>query len=336
MKTRKPFVKAFVFFIVLIKLISIIIINQQWCFNSFTQSCDSESLNLINLNNQNKKLTQKLPTSIIIGVAKCGTGTLLEFIAQHPNVAGDGYKDIHFFNIDSNYKRGLEWYRQQMPFSSDNQITIEKTPAYFRHSNTPKRVYAMNPKIKLVVIVCDPVRRAVSCYMQRKIGRYFPKLNLLLEKNLSDSENFRELFYDNLKVGWERECDVFPYGLYYDQIKNWLKYFALNQILIINGDQFRKEPSIAIEKLQSFLNLKQIIRRENFVFDESKGFFCLKNPTKESEFKCMSSSDGVNHKGRKHPEIDQAILNDVREKYYKSSNTNFFKLINVTSPWWPV
>jgi len=320
-----------VYFVILIIPIIILLIDQKQIQNLFTQSSNSELLNtIIPVAN----LSQKLPSAIIIGVAKCGTGTLLEFIAQHPNVVGDGYKDVHYFNIESNYKKGLDWYRSQMPFSNEKQITIEKTPAYFRDYYTPERVHAMNPSIKLVVIVCDPVPRAVSCYLQRKVGGYCPQLNSLVKKNLSDSENFRELYYDNLKVGWKNVCNVFKYGLYYEQIKHWLKYFPIEQILILNGDQFKKEPSIAIDKLQSFLNLKQLITKEHFVFNQTKGFYCLINAAIRSEFKCMSS-EGVDQKGRKHPEIDPDILKELRNNYYKSSNINFFKLINET-PWWPI
>ena len=52
-----------------------------------------------------------------------------------------------------------------MPFSYKNQITLgEKTPGYFRTSFVPKRVFDMNPKIKLIIIIREPVERKVSSY----------------------------------------------------------------------------------------------------------------------------------------------------------------------------
>lgn len=39
--------------------------------------------------------------------------------------------EVHFFDRDENYWRGLEWYRKKMPHSFKGQITIEKSPSYF-------------------------------------------------------------------------------------------------------------------------------------------------------------------------------------------------------------
>lgn len=39
--------------------------------------------------------------------------------------------EVHFFDRDVNYNKGLEWYRMQMPHSYQGQITIEKSPSYF-------------------------------------------------------------------------------------------------------------------------------------------------------------------------------------------------------------
>ena len=57
-----------------------------------------------------------------------------------------------------------------------------------------------------------------------------------------------------------------------------------------------------MEKLQSFLGLETLLRKEHFVFNQVKGFFCLKHPI-TSEIKCMG-----NDKGRSHPKINEANL----------------------------
>ena len=63
-----------------------------------------------------------------------------------------------------------------------DQITIEKTPAYFVSPRVPSRVRKMNESVKLLVIVRDPVERAISDYMQ---VRYFvAHLDSLLRNNL--------------------------------------------------------------------------------------------------------------------------------------------------------
>ena len=67
---------------------------------------------------------------LIIGVRKCGTRALLEMLNLHPRIQ-KAAGEVHFFDRDENYLKGLEWYRRKMPHSFRGQITIEKSPSYF-------------------------------------------------------------------------------------------------------------------------------------------------------------------------------------------------------------
>lgn len=53
-----------------------------------------------------------------------------------------------------------------MPKALDGQIVMEKTPRYFVTVETPPSVHAMSPDVKLIVVVRDPVTRAISDYTQ--------------------------------------------------------------------------------------------------------------------------------------------------------------------------
>lgn len=59
-----------------------------------------------------KHQSRKLPKAIIIGVKKCGTRALLEFLRAHPDVRATG-PEPHFF--DKHYDKGLDWYRYVKP-----------------------------------------------------------------------------------------------------------------------------------------------------------------------------------------------------------------------------
>lgn len=60
----------------------------------------------------------------------------------------------------------FHYFRKNMPPTLEGQITIEKTPSYFVMREVPQRVYQMNPAMKLLVVVRDPVTRAISDYTQ--------------------------------------------------------------------------------------------------------------------------------------------------------------------------
>uniref|UniRef100_A0AC34GIQ5 Sulfotransferase domain-containing protein n=1 Tax=Panagrolaimus sp. ES5 TaxID=591445 RepID=A0AC34GIQ5_9BILA len=108
---------------------------------------------------------RRLPDALIIGVRKGGTRALLDAMALHPQIKA-ARREVHFFDQNETYSQGIEWYRQQMPFSHPGQLTIEKTPAYFASSITPSRVYQLNKNMKLILILRDPVIRTISDFTQ--------------------------------------------------------------------------------------------------------------------------------------------------------------------------
>ena len=50
--------------------------------------------------------------------------------------------------------------------SIDGQITMEKTPGYFVDAKSPRRVRALNPLMQLILVVRNPITRALSDYAQ--------------------------------------------------------------------------------------------------------------------------------------------------------------------------
>lgn len=112
-----------------------------------------------------KNLKQSLPQCIIIGVRKAGTRAVLEYLTLNDRIR-KADNEVHFFDNDAAYARGLEYYRNQMPYTTAGQIGIEKSPAYFVTARVPERIRTMNASIKLILIVRDPVTRLISDYTQ--------------------------------------------------------------------------------------------------------------------------------------------------------------------------
>ena len=111
---------------------------------------------------QKRGCERRFPQAVIAGTKKGGTTTLKYFLSYHPDVAM-ATKEMKFFN--SNYKKGLEWYRESMPYSTANMQTIEKTPGYFVGHSIPDRIDTLLPDAKIVIIMRDPVKRAISDFV---------------------------------------------------------------------------------------------------------------------------------------------------------------------------
>ena len=106
---------------------------------------------------------RRLPNAIIAGFSKCGTRALIWFLSRS-DVIKAAEPELHFF--DRNYENGLDWYRDQFPPRLEREIGIEKTPGYMTDEQSAERIYRMNSSLKIITIVCEPVRKVVSQYTQ--------------------------------------------------------------------------------------------------------------------------------------------------------------------------
>ncbi|NWH60102.1 HS3S1 sulfotransferase, partial [Geococcyx californianus] len=253
-----------------------------------------------------------LPQTIIIGVRKGGTRALLEMLSLHPDIAA-AESEVHFFDWEDHYRNGLQWYINQMPLSYPHQITLEKTPAYFTSPKVPERVYYMNQSVRLLLILRDPSERVLSDYTQvfynhMQKHKPYPSIEQFLIK---DGE---------LNVDYK----AINRSLYYIHMQNWLKYFPLDHIHIVDGDKLIKDPFPEIEKVERFLKLSPQINASNFYFNKTKGFYCLRDSGRE---RCLHES-----KGRAHPQVDTRLLEKLHE-YFHEPNKKFFELVGRTFDW---
>ncbi|XP_064653026.1 heparan sulfate glucosamine 3-O-sulfotransferase 5-like [Lineus longissimus] len=262
--------------------------------------------------------TRKLPQCIIIGVRKGGTRALLDFLEVHPGIKSAG-REIHFFDTDENYNLGLDWYRSMMPPSSPGQITIEKTPKYFVSPRVPERIAKMNGSIKLILIVRDPLERSISDFAQ-------------LKKSGKGPREFEGAAINYTTGNVTSKFRPILYSLYYVHLRHWLKHFKLEQMLVLNSENFVKNPTNTLSQIETFLNLKHVLTREQFYFNETKGFYCLKEQTglrgkKRKQAGCMGSFKGIEH-----PNISAVVSEKIRT-FFRPFNEVFFKTIGEDFHW---
>ncbi|XP_059892232.1 heparan sulfate glucosamine 3-O-sulfotransferase 3A1-like [Gadus macrocephalus] len=256
--------------------------------------------------------TKKLPQALIIGVKKGGTRALLEFLRVHPDIRAVG-AEPHFF--DRNYENGLEWYRELMPKTLEGQITMEKTPSYFVTREAPARISAMSRDTKLIVVVRDPVTRAISDYTQT------------LSKK-PDIPSFESLTFKNRTTGLiDTSWSAIQIGIYAKHLDNWLQYFPMGQILFVSGERLISDPAGELGRVQDFLGLKRIITDKHFYFNQTKGFPCLKKAEGSSKPHCLGKT-----KGRTHPNINPEVVQRLRD-FYRPFNMKFYQMTGHNFGW---
>ncbi|XP_006973587.1 heparan sulfate glucosamine 3-O-sulfotransferase 3A1 [Peromyscus maniculatus bairdii] len=256
--------------------------------------------------------SKQLPQAIIIGVKKGGTRALLEFLRVHPDVRAVG-AEPHFF--DRSYHKGLAWYRDLMPKTLEGQITMEKTPSYFVTREAPARISAMSKDTKLIVVVRDPVTRAISDYTQTLSKR-------------PDIPSFESLTFRNRSAGLiDTSWSAIQIGLYAKHLEPWLRHFPLGQMLFVSGERLVSDPAGELRRVQDFLGLKRIITDKHFYFNQTKGFPCLKKAEGSGKPHCLGKT-----KGRAHPAIAREVLRQLRD-FYRPFNRKFYQMTGRDFGW---
>lgn len=305
--------------LITIGVLSIILITvsclQSGAFNQSTVCNLSKESPVFSSNNNLKypHTKRRLPQCIIIGARKAGTRALLVYLGIHPDIITHG-EELHFFDEDDFYNQSLEAYRRKMPFSFKNQITIEKTPSYFTTPEVPERVYRMNSTIKLLLILRDPVERTISDYLQVALSK---------EKKHKHVETFEEKVLER-DGSINRSYKGISRSVYHRHMERWLEFFKLSQIHIVDGENLVADPYSELYQVEDFLGIEHKIREDNFYFNQSKGFFCVRTEILQ---KCLSES-----KGREHPDIDPRVLKKLRN-FFRPRNEKLFKMINRRFDW---
>lgn len=115
---------------------------------------------------------------------------------------------------------------------------MEKTPSYLITKEAPKRVHNMNPKTKKLIVVRDPITRAISDYSQasskKKNIKKFEQLCFI-----NGSYEIVDTTYGPIRI-----------GIYFKFVERWLQYFPLSQFLFVSGERLILDPAAEMNRVQ--------------------------------------------------------------------------------------
>ena len=194
------------------------------------------------------------PDFLILGVPKGGTTSLFAWLREHPKIWGHPRKELHFF--DGDYHFGERWYCAQFPrFTNGSGILRgEATPNMFSHPQAPARITRLIPHVKAVVLLRDPVKRAVSWiqHLQRLEG-----LQGSVESWLSQElDILQSLDADALTRSERVGTGALQDSLYDLHLKRWQTCLAdPRQLLLISSEQLFHDPESQLSAVLGFLGL---------------------------------------------------------------------------------
>ncbi|MGX4585824.1 sulfotransferase domain-containing protein [Paenibacillus chitinolyticus] len=246
------------------------------------------------------------PAFLIIGTQKGGTTSLYHDLTQHPGIKSAAVKEVHFF--DEQYHFGYDWYKKNFPPDlPEGSITGEASPYYLFHPQTPGRVCAWLPDVKLIALLRNPIDRAYSHY-QMMVRRGLEPMSFL--EALQAERSRVEEEYDRMSREprfTSQNCSIYSYlkrGLYAEQLERWYRYFPKDQILVMSSETLFRNPAESYRNVLAFLDMP---------LWEPGGYASLN----ESEY-------------------DRLIPKDTMEwlrNYYAEPNRRLFELIGEAYDW---
>lgn len=198
-----------------------------------------------------------LPNTFLIGAQKAATTSFYNWLSQHPEICAPiAVKDYAFFTRDEYYSKGpehlSEFYTEEY---SGEKIVMQGSVHYIYFEEALARIKDFNPEAKFILILRNPVERAISAY------EYAVKFNYeyLEIEEAFDKEQVR-LTDDDVRV--RSELTYKHHGLYFKQILVFLKYFRKEQIKIILFDDVAAQPLRVLKNTFAFLEVDQDFKPE--------------------------------------------------------------------------
>lgn len=276
--------------------------------------------------NKNKSLW--LPDFIIVGAMKAGTTTLMRYLVRNPQICIPDY-EVHFFDDDKNYEKGLEWYSSHFSQSERIKAIGEKTPTYSYDPKVAERIYKALPDTKLVWLFRNPVDRTYSNYIHALL-RGTEKFSF--KEALKKEE---ERIEKNIFKGYKRR------SIYAEQVERFLEYYPQEKMHFIIFENFIQNPDKELQRLFEFLEVGNNLKSEKSEsIKANQSYVPFSVPLQYYSYKFWGDSlphKVINYFNRLFSSTVPPLSDEIRselETYFSEYNKQLSELINMKLDIW--
>ena len=187
---------------------------------------------------------------VLAGTQKSGTTALHYFLSKHPNVTMGDQQEIHFFDNDDLFvsEPDYEQLHRHYPLLGSSTVAGDCTPSYIYHEPAMERIWTYNPKIKLLIVLRNPVDRAFAHWnMQRFRGRE--------PLDFFDAVRDEKTRITGAPPAQARRFAYIDRGFYGQQLARLFKFFPREQVKAVKFEEFRDKQRETLTSIFSFLDL---------------------------------------------------------------------------------
>ncbi|KAL4237888.1 hypothetical protein ACF0H5_002598 [Mactra antiquata] len=275
-------------------------------------------------NKSNSRCLHRDPKCLVIGVAKSGTKELVEFASLHPNIVSiHGVVKPDLFHTNQSVRmRSLNLMPGKKLCAYDDQIVLVKSDNFLAMPEMPEILHTFNPDLKLILIVREPVDRMKSGTSFRISQTKQHAMRFVFKPE--EIPEMDSLFVNLTTYQVRSDAPGVNSSTYHIGLERYLKYFSIEQILVIESHEFKQNPVDVLQRLERFLKLKPVINSTYFAYVKEKGFYCINS----DRIYCYGSDRGRTAVRELRPETIKTL-----KSYFKPHNIAFFKLIGRSFDW---
>ena len=199
---------------------------------------------------------------VIAGAQKSGTTALSHFLSQHPDIAmaqTEGHVfDASDYSPDWTPAEIDQHYQGRFGPDDGEALRGESTPVYLFLPELPGELARYNPDLKIVVVLRDPVQRAVSHYVMES-ARGKERLPLWLAL-LAEPFRLRRRGDPRGRESAVRRHSYRSRGLYSRQLRNLYGVFPRDRVLVLRTEDLLADHDATLERTFAFLGVRHDVR----------------------------------------------------------------------------
>lgn len=200
-------------------------------------------------------MVKGLPKFLGLGTQKGGTTSLHLLLGSHPAVFLPACKEVQYHSLHDD--RSLTWYASHYADAAPHQLRGDITPYYLFHPRAPHSIHRTIPDARLIVLLRDPVERALSHYFHaRRHGFEALELGPALA---AETDRLRHADQRLIQAG---SCDYshqkhsyLSRSRYEQQLDRYEALFPAEQLLVLKSEDLFTDPEAIWERLLCFLAL---------------------------------------------------------------------------------
>ena len=191
--------------------------------------------------------------AIIAGVNKAGTTSLYVSLAEHPAVDASVIKETRYF-LPARYGQALKPVSVWDGYFShaDRLVRLEATPSYFYGgAAVAHAIRSTVPNPKIVLVLREPVNRALSFFEYQKVRLRIPR-DLTLDEYLARVDALKDRDFDDPA---NEKYMAIRGGRYADWLGEWWDVLGHDAVKVVYFEDLTSRSAHVFTEVSTFLGL---------------------------------------------------------------------------------